>query len=305
MEIPCAVLEDEQRVISYRGMCRALGQSESWNVGAIKLPPFLAKKSLLPFIGEDLSVPLSDPFEYKPKHGGRTAYGVPAELVPKICEVWINAGIAGELKTKKELETLEKAKILHQGLARIGVIALVDEATGFQKVRDTKALQGLLELYVSKEFLPHFKTFLDVFYEEIYRLKGWHYDPKKNKYQVVALYTLKYVYGCLPSAVVEKIRKETPRDKSGNYTNKLFQSLTKEVGKPHLDRVLGGVIALLKSANTWAGFERNYSKVYGKQKDQLELPLSLLDENVMQKPLPKLSSFNHKLKKGLEFIPKD
>ena len=63
IEIPCAVLDNGQRVLSYRGVNRALAQSESWNIGAHKLPPFLSKISIKAFVQPDLAVPLSEPAE--------------------------------------------------------------------------------------------------------------------------------------------------------------------------------------------------------------------------------------------------
>ena len=82
LTIECSVLEGGIRVLSYRGMSRALGSPETWNKdGASNLPPFLDKKALKPFVLAKISVPLSEPIVYKPLHGGRTAYGVPAELL--------------------------------------------------------------------------------------------------------------------------------------------------------------------------------------------------------------------------------
>lgn len=275
MKIECAVLEDGTRVISQRGLNRALEVTEGG--GARNLPRFLYLKPLEPFISAELRARVTNPIEYLNLASGTKAFGTPAEAMADICQVWIDASNAGVL-TEKQERTATLARILQKGVGKIGWVALVDEASGFQKVRDNDNLEKLLSLYVAKEFLPYLKTFVEAFYEEIYRLKKWEYNPKKNKYQVVGKYTLKYVYGCLPSEVVEAVKKQTPRTKGGNYTRKLFQSLTAEVGKPHLDRALGGVIALLKSSATWGGFERAYARAYGEQKDQLVLPLSSFDE---------------------------
>lgn len=282
-EIGCAVLEDKTRVISYSGITRSLGLGKGGGGGQEiggelqKLPRFLYLKALKPFISTELAAGIENPIEFLPLHGGRTAFGIPAERFTDICQVWIDADNAGKLEGKHK-ETAEKARILQKAVGKIGWVALVDEATGYQKVRDKDALQGLLTLYIAKEFQPYLKTFIDAFYEEIYRLKRWNYNPKKNKYQVVGKYTLTYVYGCLPPVVVEAAKRKTPRDKSGNYTKKLFQSLTQDVGKQHLDRALGGVIALMKASSSWEGFKRNFTRAYGEQKDQLQLPLGLLDE---------------------------
>ena len=261
MEIDCAVLEDETRVLSRRGVNRALQITEGG--GARDLPRFLYLKALKPFISAELRVRVSEPIQYKTLDGN-TAYGTPAEAMAEICQVWVAASKAGALTATQE-KIAQQARILQTAASKIGWVAIVDEATGYQAVRDKDALQKLLSFYVAKEFQPYMKTFVEAFYEQIYRLKGWQYDPKKNKYQVVGKYTLQYVYGCLPKAVVDGVKEKTPRTKGGNYTKKLFQSLTLEVGKPHLDRALGGVIALLKSSNTWGGFTRAYARAYGDQ----------------------------------------
>lgn len=270
-EIPCAVLEDGMRVISRTSLNKTMEIGEGG--GSRNLPRFLYHKALNDFIKPDLRSRIINPIRYKPLRGGGEGYGVPADCLDDICQVWIDADNAGVLKLESQKRTAQKARVLQRAVAKVGWVALVDEATGYQKVRDKDALQQLLNLYVAKEFQPHLKTFIDAFYEEIYRLKGWEYNPKKNKYQVVGKYTLKYVYGCLPKPVVEAVKKRTPRDKGGNYTKKLFQSLTHEVGKPHLDRALGGVIALLKASSTWRGFESAFARAYGDQKNVMELPL--------------------------------
>lgn len=272
MKIDCAVLENNVRVISQRGVNKAFEITAGG--GERNLPRFLYLKALAPFISNELRVSVTNPIKYVTLSGAE-AYGTPAEAMAEICQVWIDASNAGVLKPKQEI-TARKARILQTAVAKVGWIAIVDEATGFQRVREQGDLQKLLSLYVAKEFLPYMKTFIEAFYEEIYRLKGWQYDPKKNKYQVVGHYTLKYVYGCLPKNVVDEVKKKTPRTKGGNYTKKLFQSLTAEVGKPHLDRALGGVIALLKSSRTWTGFENAYERAYGNS--QLILPLNLEDD---------------------------
>ena len=46
-----------------------------------------------------------------------------------------------------------------RGLARVGIIALVDEATGFQRIREERALATILEKFIAKEIQPWAMTF--------------------------------------------------------------------------------------------------------------------------------------------------
>ena len=62
--------------------------------------------------------------------------------------------------------------ILIRGLATIGVIALVDEATGYQEIRARRALATILEKFIAEKLQPWTKTFPYEFYE-LYKLKGW------------------------------------------------------------------------------------------------------------------------------------
>ncbi len=62
-----------------------------------------------------------------------------------MCEVYLKAREAGALVPSQEHIAVQ-AGILIRGLATVGVIALVDEATGYQRVREERALATILEL---------------------------------------------------------------------------------------------------------------------------------------------------------------
>ena len=62
-----------------------------------------------------------------------------------------------------------------RAFARVGITALVDEATGYQYEREHDELQKILKAYISEELLPWQKRFPDIFYKELFRLNGWNY----------------------------------------------------------------------------------------------------------------------------------
>ena len=136
---------------------------EGTKTGAPQLPGFLAASSLKPFISHDLTVRLISPLQYRPKHGGRTAFGYEAMLLPEICEVILDADKAGALKSNQQ-QLAEMAEILIRGFARIGVIALVDEATGYQEERARDELARILEAYVQEEYRPWTRMFPESFF---------------------------------------------------------------------------------------------------------------------------------------------
>jgi len=64
----------------------------------------------------------------------------------------------------------DQSRIVLGAVAKVGINALIDEATGYQKVRDEFELQKMLKAYISEETLEWQKTFHDSFYEQLYRL---------------------------------------------------------------------------------------------------------------------------------------
>ena len=100
IEIPCAVLEDGRRVETQSGVMVALGRSRQakgrqYYDADVNLPAFLTAKNLKPFIPPDLSV-TSSQIEFKTL-GGMRAFGYPADLLPKVCGVFLDAKTAGVL----------------------------------------------------------------------------------------------------------------------------------------------------------------------------------------------------------------
>lgn len=118
-------------------------------IGGRNLPRILGPKTVFPHISNELKAGIENSYEFHPLHGGRTAIGFEATLLPMMCETIIDASKAGDLKNEEAVKT---AEILLRGFARIGIIALVDEATGFQELRDREALQKILDKYLLKEF---------------------------------------------------------------------------------------------------------------------------------------------------------
>ena len=160
-----------------------------------------------------------------------------------------------------------------RGLAHIGIIALVDEATGYQEVRDRRALEKILEAWISKELLPWTKRFPDAYYQEMFRLKQWGFQPLRRKRpQVIGRYTNDLVYERLEVGVLDELRKRNPTDEKGHRKTRHHQLLTEDVGHPKLRDHLSGIIALMKSTSDWSKFKRLVDRVYPKKGANLQIP---------------------------------
>ena len=213
IEIGVAVLNNGQRVITQSGFMRALGRARQakgrqYYKGDVNLPAFLTAQNLRPFISQGLEV-TSSQIEFRPKTGGR-AFGYADELLPEVCDVFVKADRARKL-TVGQRHIAEQAHIILKGLARLGIAGLIDEATGYQEVRDKQALQALLDTYLRKELAAWAKRFPDEFYEHIFRLRGWKWIGRsKNPPQAVAGYTKDIVYARLAPQILEELERRNP-----------------------------------------------------------------------------------------------
>lgn len=224
-------------------------------------PPFLSAANLRPFISREL-VDLYKPVQYRlPGSGGR-AVGYRAEILPMVCEVYLDARNEDVLLHNQDAAG-RAAEVLIRGLARVGIIALVDEATGYQEVRARQELQRILEAYVQAEFRPWVRTFPDEFFREIYRLQGWEFRPGTSKRTPYVGKLIKhYIYEQLPDGVLGELERLNPANDNGRRSRKHHQHLTGSTGNAHLDRQISTVTTLMRIAHDQQDFEDLFDRAF-------------------------------------------
>lgn len=278
-----AVLEDGTRVVSERGLVKSFGGKRGgahWrrmkaDPDGANLPPILSANNLRSIIDNDLLAALNERILYRVK-GGRPAYGRRAELYPKICEVFLRARDARLLKGKGQTEMANAADILIRALAHTGIIALVDEATGYQEIRDRDALQKILDQYIGKELAKWAERFPKTFYEQMFRLKGWTYNPNSSKRPMqMAQITVDLVFDRIGPGLTKDLRakRNEIRENTGK-TGRLHQVMTTDVGHPALAHHLAGLEFTAKtfSDGDWDGFYRAVDRAAPKYNRTLLLP---------------------------------
>lgn len=278
ISVPCAVLEDGTRVVTQRGMFVALGMNRNPAKGQTAIdnrPAFVSANNLTPFITDDLTrswVPI--PFRLSKGSGGyrgNIAFGYRAEILPLVCQVFLDAKEAGVLH-KNQRHVADKCKILHRGFAIVGIVALVDEATGYQEVRDRLALQEILRTYISGALFEWTKTFPLDFYKEIFRLKGWNWNNGKMP-KIIGMYTKDLVYARLAPGVLTELERLNPPNEAGNRKYRHHQYLTREVGHPALSRRLYELIGMARACESWDRFYRLVERNFPKLNSTLLLPI--------------------------------
>lgn len=133
----------------------------------------------------------------------------------RVCEVYLKARDARVLTPAQEHIALT-CDVLMRGLAHVGIIALVDEATGYQDLRTQGELNHLLEMYVQEELRPYISRFPNEFFKQIYKLYGWPYKPGSTKRPpVVGKFINEYIYRALPPNVLPKLQELNPLTDKG------------------------------------------------------------------------------------------
>lgn len=277
LSIPCYVLEDGRRVLSLGGMVRALGMSIGGAGGGQgdRLGKFLAGKTISSFVSNDLTNRMKDQIiRLRSPTGGVIATGYEATILPDICDAVLAAREAGKLLGSQE-HIAKQAETLVRGLARVGIIALVDEATGYQEVRDRKALEDILNKYISEDLRKWTPTFPDEYFTGIFRLKNWKTPSFPTaRPGVMAHYTNDIVYLRLAPGVLSELQQRNPLDEHGRRKHKHFQHLTGDYGHPKLKEHLGDVVVLMKASNSWPEFRRLLERVKPRVNAPGELPLA-------------------------------
>lgn len=271
-ELDVAVLEDGARVISHNAVFRALGREPRGNSRQDQTPAFMDAKNLQNLISSDLRAMIKR-VPYLDKDGNKKE-GFNAEILPLVADLYLRAREAGIL-TPQQIPTAQKAEMLVRSLARIGITALVDEATGYQYERAADALKLLLEKYLRTEHAVWVKRFPVEFFKEIYRLRGWKFDARniKNHPQIVGAYINDIVYTRLAPGILEELQNLNKKNEKGNRPYKHHQFLTDDIGSPALQQHLFAVITLMRASGSWEGFMRLLNKSLPKKNAQLFLEL--------------------------------
>jgi hypothetical protein len=237
-------------------------------------PVFIEAKNLKPYISNELSAVLI-PRIFKTDKGV-VSEGFKAEILPMVCETYLKA-LDDKALSSSQLTVAKKCEILVRAFAHVGIIALVDEATGYQEIRDRIALQKILDKILTDEWAKWTKTFPDDFFKELFRLKGLPYPPVgAKKPQYVGHWINDVVYSRLAPKVLKTLKEKNPRQASGSRKRKHHQYFTRDYGHPKLKEHLSNSTFLMKGCTKWDDFKRRLNRSAAKYGDTM--PLDFPDE---------------------------
>ena len=220
---------------------------------------FLESKSLKPFVSNELAVAINTPVSFVGPRGGPAIMGYEATVLPELCSAVIDAHAEGKLPAQ-QIVMAEQARMLSRSFGKIGIIALVDEATGFQYDRQKNDLQQLLEKFLVEELRRWVKTFPPEYFKEMCRLRNAAYRPDMKLPQYFGHLTNDVVYDRLAPYVLEEMKERTEKDESGRRKARYHQWLTPDHGHPKLLHHLGIAVGLMKISDTWDEFVKYLEK---------------------------------------------
>ncbi|MNL28798.1 P63C domain protein [compost metagenome] len=188
--------------------------------------------------------------------------------------------VAGKLLPSQE-HIGRAARDFLKALTNHAIDDLVDLATGFEDMRKRRAINKIIDQYVEKAARPWVKLFDLSFYRHIYRLNGWDFDPENTARPGIIGTWTNDIYDRLAPGVRQALHDRVRRNAKGRPTQKLTQLLTPEEGRPAMERLLEGVILLMRMSTNWGEFKLKLDEYYPKYGDTIQLPF---DGGVYQLP---------------------
>ena len=201
--LPCYVLDDGRHVISRTGATTLLTESR----GGGHLEHYIEIKALQKYLSPDV-----------PNHMiefvmagvvNKTVRGLSAEDFLDICKAYVRARDDGALNTKSQINIAIKSGMFLSACAKVGLIALIDEVTGYQYARPLDDLTMKLKLYLDEEIRKWEKTFPDELWMEFGRLSHWE-GSINSRPKYWGKLVLELIYEYLEPDVIDWLRDNKP-----------------------------------------------------------------------------------------------
>jgi len=259
VELDAYILTDGTAIFSKGKMMQAIGRP--WRgKSRSDSPTFIGAQNLQPFIKPELEEALKGIDFYD---GARLISGYKADILPLVCDVYLDARLAGVLN-KKQLPIAQKCEMLVRAFSRVGVVALVYEQLGFEKYKHPEALRLLIESYLSEEARKWSKEFPDELFFQMDRIYGNVKTTSRNRPLYYAKFLRKYIYDPIEKGLVlNKLDEVNPTNEKGNRKRRHHSHMTVEIGLPALQAQIWQVVGALKFSANKRKFEDAFARMMG------------------------------------------
>ena len=264
IEVPCYVLDDGRRVITTNGMLDTLTMARGGAMvkGMNRLELFVSRDRIKSFVSNDLNERIRDPIKFRINKN--IAYGFTSDTLIEIAEAVIQADGAGVLQ-KQQAGIAHQCRVITSSLTRIGLIALIDEATGYQTRRESDELQQILTAYLLPEHRPWMQSIPDEFTSEIYRVYGWERKPNNRGPRYAGMLIRQLIYERLPKPVLPKLDELNPSNKNYQRKHRHHQFLTDKQGLDNFRTQVITIMTLLRISRNKHEFKGHLETYFGSQ----------------------------------------
>ena len=155
------------------------------------------------------------------------------------------------------------AEIIVRASAKVGIIALVDEATGYQKVRRDRDLQLKLQAFIADDMQEWARMFPQDFWYELARLEGIKYSPR---HRPLALGQVRHGL---------RLRRHRPRYRSGTTQDQSEPEVPEKpspvvagIRAERVNNQIQQVIAVMKTCDDMDEFRKRFARVFRNEPEQ-------------------------------------
>ncbi len=275
-ETACFVLDDGRRVLSNNGMVETLamkaGGAGQTTLGNDRLLRFAKGKTVGQYLPPEVLEAIQNPIRFRVGDEETRIHGYDASVLVAICQAVLKARDEGKLQ-RQQAHIAERCYLLILGFANLGIVALIDEATGYQSERARDALAEILEAFIAKELAAWVKTFPDDFYLQLARLRDVKLDALTTQRPAYfGHYTNNIVYERLAPGVLKELQAVNPRQPNGARRAKHHQWMTRDIGHAKLREHITKVVVLMQVAKDWQTFMTNLDVVAPRVGETLTMP---------------------------------
>lgn len=281
--IPCYNLPDGRRLISQRGFMDLIDMRGRKDIGH-RLGALIEGSALKSPLVSKLVLDTQNPVKFFTPNGV-IAHGYDGELIISYCKCLLEARRSKALH-ESALPYAESAERFIIALAGVAISALIDAATGYEKVRDRKELEALLDRYLRHEFSAWAKRFPDKFYEEIFRLHKWPWKGMKvNRPSCVGHITNDLIYSRVEIGLLKELQIRNPwipeKKAREGYHHTL---LTEDFGVPALSQHMHTVLTIMGGFQQWSHFKEFLDRALPRKGESVQELLKFYEDDFLKEP---------------------
>lgn len=275
VDLDVYVLEDGRRLFNKKAMAKILGLKSEGGNAFLKT---ISGKTIGSSINENLWNKIENPIIFKSLNGD-LSHGYEAAVLIEICDSIMQAR---DVLLESQKFLARQAEIIIRSAAKIGIVALIDEVTGYSDNKRKDEYRELFKDFIREEFRQWEKEVPEKFFDMIYKLYGLkRKNPNSTKHpSFFGNFIRKYVYFPLANtngAILEELDKKNPVVyASGGRKYKFHQFLAEEIGLPAFRAHLWQVVGIGASATDKDTFDKAFYRAFPeavpkKKHEQLDL----------------------------------